>query len=332
MGRQHQRELERARELEPIPVTGNPLTFGAAGTAGTTLTDDLMTPGTFNIAGITFNAGASAFVINPNSPGTNGFTLTGGITDNATNTQTINDSIAVTAVQTLTMAAGSTLVFGGNISGTAGGFTIVGPASGTGAGTVTFGGTNTYTGLLTISGAASATGSLVVNLNGSSTASGVTIATKASQVNINNNGALGTGTLTFNTNAIAYTIDNTSGSPVTTTSSAIAWNGNSSTGITFVGSNALTLAGTVTINSAKTITTSGVATSAPLTLTGAISGAFKLTKAGTGNLILTGTNSSLGSFQTNAGTTIVGNSLALGQAISTVILSGGTIDIRCRRQ
>jgi len=94
------------------PITLDTLTFGAAGTAGTTLTDNLMTPGTYSIGGITFNVGASGFTINPNTVGTNGFALTGPVTNSSTNTQTINDNIVMTGIRTFQADAGSTLVLG----------------------------------------------------------------------------------------------------------------------------------------------------------------------------------------------------------------------------
>ncbi len=80
-----------------LPVSNDTLQFGAAGTNGTTLTDDLTTPAAFNIAGITFTVGASSYTINPGAPATNGFTLTGGITNNSTAAQVINDPIITTA-------------------------------------------------------------------------------------------------------------------------------------------------------------------------------------------------------------------------------------------
>ena len=86
------------------PISGDSLVFGAS--TVTTLTDDLMTPGTFNIAGITFSAGAPSYTINSSTPGTNGFTLTGGITNSGTNLETINDAIAITASRTITMTTG----------------------------------------------------------------------------------------------------------------------------------------------------------------------------------------------------------------------------------
>src|SRR2546430_13392887 len=92
--------------LPQAPVTTDSLEFGLAGTAGTTLIDDLMTPATFSLTGITFNSGASGFVINPKTAGTNGFTLTGEVVNNSTNLQTINDNITISGVRTFTAGAG----------------------------------------------------------------------------------------------------------------------------------------------------------------------------------------------------------------------------------
>lgn len=99
------------------PISGDSLVFGTAGAGGTTLLDDLMTPSTYNVAGITFN-GPSAFTINPNTAGTNGFTLTGNITDSSAVTQTINDLITLSnAVHTFTLTSATDVVkLGGNIS------------------------------------------------------------------------------------------------------------------------------------------------------------------------------------------------------------------------
>ena len=105
-----------------IPASGDSLLFNTAGAAGTTLNDDLTTTA-FNIAGFTFNAGASAFTIGGNS-----FALTGGITNNSTNLQTINDAFSMAAPQIFTTTTGGgNLKFGGVISG-AGGLTAAEPA------------------------------------------------------------------------------------------------------------------------------------------------------------------------------------------------------------
>ena len=127
------------------PISGDSLVFGAAGSSGTSLIDNLMTPGTFNIAGITFNLGASAFAINPATAGTNGFTLTGNFTNSSTSLQAINDAVTTTAVRTVTMTSGGgNVTLGGNISGAAGGITTAG------AGTLTLSGMDTYTGNTTV--------------------------------------------------------------------------------------------------------------------------------------------------------------------------------------
>jgi len=163
-----------------LPQSGDGLTFtSATGAGGTTLTDDLMTPGTYNVANITFNSGAAAFTINP-AGGTNGFTLTGNVQNNSTSLQTINDNIVMTATRTFTMTAlGGNITLGGNISGTGGGITTAG------TGTLTLSGVNSYTGSTTING--------------------------TSVVNINSTTAFGTSGVTFNSGA---TIDNTSGSAI----------------------------------------------------------------------------------------------------------------------
>ena len=95
-----------------LPVTGDTLQFGAAGSSGLTLSDDLMTAAAFNVAGITFDAAAGAYVINPATAGTNGFTLTGGITDNSTAVETINDAIAMTAAQNVIVVPGGSMILG----------------------------------------------------------------------------------------------------------------------------------------------------------------------------------------------------------------------------
>ena len=127
-----------------LPVNGDKLIFAAAGSSGTTLTDNLMTPGTRNVSDITFTSAAPAYTINPGTAGTNGFTLTGTFTNNSTNLQTINDAISlphgVPNTRTfMTTAGGGDIILNGNISGPGG----VGKA---GAGTLTLSGANSYTG------------------------------------------------------------------------------------------------------------------------------------------------------------------------------------------
>ena len=120
------------------PISLDSWIFGTAGTAGATLNNGLAA--NLSVAGITFNNTASAYTISGNA-----ITLTGNITDNFVGTETLNFNIATTAVRTVTTATGSTLVLGGNVTGT-GGLTTAG------TGSVTLAGTNTYSGLTTLSG------------------------------------------------------------------------------------------------------------------------------------------------------------------------------------
>ncbi len=90
------------------------------------------------------------------------------------------------------------------------------------------------------------------------------------------------------------------------------------------------LAGGVTINSdvvlgaAQTWTNNS---SNALTVHGTISGAAGFTKAGTGSVILNGTNTYSGGTTVSAGTLVAGDSQALGLAANTLTLGGGTLNL-----
>jgi hypothetical protein len=100
------------------PASGDSLVFTSTYGTGSLLTDDLFTPGSYTIAGITFAGGAPAYTINPNTTGTNGFTLTTGITNSSTNLQTVNDIITLSGADTFALTTGGgNLALGGNISG-----------------------------------------------------------------------------------------------------------------------------------------------------------------------------------------------------------------------
>ena len=125
------------------PATGDSLVFAAAGAGGLTLTDDLMTPASYTVARITFTSAAGAYVINPNTIGTNGFTLSTAITNNCTHLQTINDLIALSGTDTFTMTTGGgNLTLGGVVRGT-------GALTTAGTGTLTLSGTDTFSGNIT---------------------------------------------------------------------------------------------------------------------------------------------------------------------------------------
>lgn len=87
-----------------VNPNNNTPVFGTAGSSGTTLNNGIVGA---SYAGMTFNAGASAFTIGGNS-----FTLTGNITNNSSNLQTINNDMTSTAARTFTGNAGG-LTLGG---------------------------------------------------------------------------------------------------------------------------------------------------------------------------------------------------------------------------
>jgi hypothetical protein len=125
------------------PQTGDSLVFAAEGGQGASLVDNLMTPSTFTINGVTFNSGASPYTITSGTAGVNGFTLAGPLTNASSSLQTINDGIALSGQQTFGMTGGGSLTFSGPISGT-GGITE------SGTGTITLSGNDSYTGATTV--------------------------------------------------------------------------------------------------------------------------------------------------------------------------------------
>ncbi len=125
----------------------------------------------FSINSFNFNAGASAYTITGNS-----FALgAGGITNNSTSLQTINDAFTVAGTSTFTTTAGGgNLALGGAISG-GGGLTK------TGAGTLTLTGSSTFTGATNVNG-----GTLVLGAN-----SGLyNFGGNAGVINVNSGGTL----------------------------------------------------------------------------------------------------------------------------------------------
>jgi len=136
------------------PVSGNSLIFnGTNASSSSTLTDSL-TSNIFAIAGITFVDGAISYTMTGNA-----FELTGPLIDYGTNTETINNAIALGATENIeTTSGGGNLVLGGVISGGFG-LTVEGSLANT-AGAVTLDGNaaNTYTGATTVNA-----GTLTVN-------------------------------------------------------------------------------------------------------------------------------------------------------------------------
>ena len=176
-----------------LPVSNDSLVFGSATGAGGLLLNDNLTSASFNVAGITFNSGAAAFVIGngtatPNSG--NPFVLTGDIVNNSTTLETINDPFSMTAVRNFNTNTGN-LTLTGIISGTGGGISKLG------TGALTLSGANTYTGATNISAGTIQLSGGAGNLGVGSAvtiSSGATLATNGSSISI---GSLaGAGTIT----------------------------------------------------------------------------------------------------------------------------------------
>jgi autotransporter-associated beta strand protein len=131
--------------------------------------------------GITFNAGAGAFVI-----GGNAINLAGNVVNNSTNVQTININLALQENTTFN-AASDDLVLGGNISGA---YSL----SKMGSHTLTLNGTDSYSGQTAISA-----GTLVIGAAGALPASSVVTIAASSLMQL----APGIGHVTLSSLAIA---------------------------------------------------------------------------------------------------------------------------------
>ncbi|MFM8495662.1 MAG: beta strand repeat-containing protein, partial [Planctomycetia bacterium] len=149
----------------------------------------------------------------------------------------------------------------------------------------------------TVSAALAGAAGLVKSTSGTVTLSGANtfgggVTLSAGQLNVNGATALGTGTFTIS----GGTIDNTSGGAITlTANNAQNWNSD----VTFAGSNSLNLGtGAVTLGADRVVTV----TSSTLTVGGAIGGAFAMTKAGAGTLVLSASNARTQATTINAGT------------------------------
>lgn len=150
--------------FSPAAKNGKGLIFsGAGGTA----TNNIVSGNLSSVGAITFDSGAGAYTLAANSGSAgNGsaLTVTGGITNNSSSTQTINMDLGFSTTQTIAANSGN-IAIGGVISGS-GGLTK------SGANTLTLNGTNTFNGSTTINagtlqvGGNIANSSLVINASG----------------------------------------------------------------------------------------------------------------------------------------------------------------------
>jgi autotransporter-associated beta strand protein len=338
-----------------VPATGDSLVFGAS--TITSDTDNLMTPSTYSIAGITFNSGAPAYIINPGVIGTNGFTLTGNITNSSTSLDTINDLITTTAVRTITMTSGGgNVTLGGNISGAGGGFTLAG------TGVLTLSGSNSYTGAVTIAatsalqlqanaGNTSSTGSssamATQSVTASQLASGATIQFRAdstvasggvvafdsgaAEFGVNSSGNRLPGTYNFDVNQL------TTGSnlivefgPTNAVGASTGWqlgNASATPTINVTGGNgySLELDGFNVGNNDPLVLNP---TTANLIVGPVLGGTGIVTKSGAGTLTFTGANSYTGSTNITGGILNFQNGTALGTNGAITVSSGATAQVQ----
>lgn len=137
--------LATAANWDTLPVSGDTWIFGTAGTSGTALANNLTSPGTFEVAGLSFNASASAFVIDSTHAAS--FTLTGNIVTTSANDHTIGSNIAISGTRQVNLNGSKNILLTGNLTGSG---SLTQTAGGTGAKSITFSGDNSgFTGSFT---------------------------------------------------------------------------------------------------------------------------------------------------------------------------------------
>jgi autotransporter-associated beta strand protein len=137
--------LATAGNWDVAPVSGDTWIFGAAGTAGVTLTNNLTTPSTFEVAGFNFGATAGAYVIDSAHSAT--FTLTGNIVTTSANDHNIGSNIVVSGTRQVNLNGSKNILLSGNLSGSG---SLTQTAGGTGAKSIAFSGDNSgFTGTFT---------------------------------------------------------------------------------------------------------------------------------------------------------------------------------------
>ena len=124
------------------PASGEAWVFGAAGTSGAALTNNLATTSAFEVAGITFGAASSAYTITGGA-----FSLTGNIAATSASAVNLGSNITVSDARQVNLNGSSNITLSGSLSG-AGSLTQT--AGGTGAKTLFLTGDNSgFTGTFT---------------------------------------------------------------------------------------------------------------------------------------------------------------------------------------
>jgi fibronectin-binding autotransporter adhesin len=342
-----------------IPATGDSLTFGADGTAGTAAGDALtntLTSSSFSIAGITFGSAAPAYTMTGNT-----FLLTSGITNNSTNLETFSNTAGLTSNGGFTYALSGGITITNGLTNTSGGG-VTTTVNGAGQ-TLTIGGYNINTagnrvgGIFNGSGNVNITGSLTGgDIIDNFTYSGSGVLTLSGGVALNGNAAatlnVSSGEMILssaNAGAVVNTsgtgeFDETAGGSIGTTGGDAALNQASSVTSYLAGANTYTLGTSVTagtLNLTGTLTASNVTTSSTGVFTeGAAgvlgSGAQTFTQGSSGTSILSGSNAYTGATAVNAGTLLLdfsgsttpASEINIIKTSSALTLGGGTLSIK----
>ena len=297
------------------PVAGDSLTFGGS----TRLTPNNNLTADTSLAGITFSAGAGAFIL-----GGNRITLGGNVTNSSTALQTINLAMILSGTRTFTTSTGGgDLTINGILSETGG----VRGITKAGLGTLTLSAANSYTGLTTVSA-----GVLNIRHNtGLGTIAGGTTITSGATLQLQNNITVGNEALTIRGAGATGqngALVNVSG---TNNYGGLLTLGATSTISSNSGTLNLTNGGTIT-GATFGLTLQGSGNGTVASIIGTTSGT--LTKSGTGTWTLTGANTFTGATTVNGGTlTLAGGSTgALGFTSGITVNSGGILLLGANNQ